>query len=231
MYSYFFLKKNNYSIKIDINKLSKNNSNVFNIKLINYFNIFFTYFSKNYFWSKFNNYPNNNLHYTHIFNKNFISFFFSFNIKKNNFLILDSNYSHIFPLYKYIFGLNALILQKNFFFLKPIYFTQKTWSYFFLKFCEHNNINLLFISDFDYYVNFFRNISDFDCSVSAIIPYNYTDDFIDYPLYTPVINNLIKLIYFSVFSQIYFNSFNYVNFFFKRNYINLFFKYSNITLI
>jgi hypothetical protein len=74
-------------------------------------------------------------------------------------------------------------------------------------------------------------MSDFDCSISAITPYNYTDDFIDYPLYTPIINNLVKLVYFSVLSQIYFNSYNYINYFFKINYINYFFKYSNQSLI
>ena len=49
-------------------------------------------------------------------NKNFINFFYSLIFNKNKFIILDSDYSHIYPLYKFIYGLNTLQLQKNFFF-------------------------------------------------------------------------------------------------------------------
>jgi hypothetical protein len=58
-------------------------------------------------------------------NKSFLNFFYSLTFNRNNFIILDSDYSHIYPLYKFIYGLNTLQLYKNFFFLKPIYFTRK----------------------------------------------------------------------------------------------------------
>lgn len=176
----------------------------------------------------FNIHINYNIYYIYFFNKNFISFFFDFNLKKKNFLILDSGYSHIYPLYKYIFGLNTLSLYKNFFFLKPVFFTRKNWSYFFFKFCKYNKINLLFIADFDYFINFYKSLLEFDCSISAIVPYNYSDSFIDYPLYSNVINNLIKITYFSILSQIFFYSLNNINMYLKYIYLNSFYKYSNV---
>lgn len=109
-----------------------------------------------------------------------------------------------------------------------MFFTRKNWSYFFLKFCKYNNINLLFISDFDYYINFYKSLLEFDCSVSAIVPYNYADSFVDYPLYTNIINNLIKITYFSVLSQIFFYSYNNTNFFLKFQYLNNFYKYLSV---
>lgn len=99
------------------------NKNYFNIKLSIYLNNYTSIFNKNFLFSKL--FINSNIYYTYIFNKNFISFFFDFNLKKKNFLILDNNYSYVYPLYKYIFGLNTLFLYKNFFFLKPIFFTRK----------------------------------------------------------------------------------------------------------
>lgn len=160
-------------------------------------------------------------------NKNFINFFYSLTINKNNFIVLDSEYSHIYPLYKFIYGANTLQLYKNYFFLKPIYFTRKNWLYLFLKFCQDNKVSLIFISDYDYYVNFYKNILEFDCSISAIVPYTYAHTFIDYPLYTPYINNLIKLLYTSSLIQIYFQSYNYFNFHKKYLYMHFFIKYVN----
>ena len=59
-------------------------------------------------------------------NKSFINFFYSLTLNKNNFIILDSEYSHVYPLYKFIYGVSTLQLYKNFFFLKPVYFTRKS---------------------------------------------------------------------------------------------------------
>lgn len=160
-------------------------------------------------------------------NKNFLNFFYYLTFNKGNFIVLDTDYSHIYPLYKFIYGLNTLQLYKNYFFLKPIYFTRKNWLYLFLKFCSDNNINLVFISDYDYYINFYKNIIEFDCSISAIVPYTYAHNFIDYPLYTPYINNLIKMLYTSVLIQIYFQSYNYFNFNKKYLYLNYFTKCIN----
>lgn len=89
---------------------------------------------------------------------------------------------------------------------------------------------MLFISDYNYYVNFYNSLIEFDCSISAIVPYNYSDSFIDYPLYSNVINSLIKIIYFSVLSQIYFYSFNNFNIFLKYQYLNNFYKHLKINL-
>lgn len=233
---YFLFKLNNYKLITPFcNKIYyqhndyflKNKLNYkflkprFFLKLNMYFNVFYNNnkFKNNYNFKLMSN--ENNIY----FNKNFINFFYSLTFNKNNFIILDSDYSHIYPLYKFIFGISALQLKKNFFFLKPLYFTRKNWLYLFLKFCCDNKISLIFVSDYEYYVNFYKNILEFDCSVSAIIPYTYAHHFIDYPLYTPVINNLIKLLYTSAIIQIYFQSYNYINYYNKYIYLNFFTKY------
>lgn len=123
MHSLNITNNNNYHF----NNVYKNNflknKNYFNIKLSIFLNNYIFNFNKNFLFSKL--FINSNTYYIYTFNKNFISFFFDFNLKKKNFLILDNNYSYVYPLYKYIFGLNTLSLYKNFFFLKPIFFTRK----------------------------------------------------------------------------------------------------------
>lgn len=85
----------------------------------------------------------------------------------------------------------------------------------------------MFISDYDYYINFYKNILEFDCSISAIVPYSYAHNFIDYPLYTPYINTLIKLTYISALTQIFFQTYNYNNFYKKYLYLNYFTRFIN----
>lgn len=224
----FFCNKtidNDYILYNNYKSIFLKKKHFYNLKLSIYLNNYLFFFKLNNFNQ--NIYFNTNLYRIFYFNKNFVSFFFEFNFYKKNFLILDVNYSYIYPLYKYIYGKNTLSLYKNYFFFKPIFFTQKSWSYFFLKFCYFNNIKLLFISDFDYFSNFYKNFLSFDCSTSAIISFNYKNDFIDYPLYTNNLNNLVKLVYFSVISQIFFFSYNNLNNFYKYKYLNIFYKFYN----
>lgn len=162
-------------------------------------------------------------------NKNFINFFFNYCFKKNNFLVLDNNYLIIYPLYKFIYGFKNVSLYKNFFFIKPVNFTFKNWTYFFSKFCFYNNVNLLFIFDYNYYSNFYKTIINFDPCVSALVPMNYSDEYIDYPLYTPFINFYSKLVYLSFITQIYFLSYNNCNFYYKQQYLLLFYRFSNLS--
>ena len=121
-----FYNKNILNLKLNNINISSKTQFTFNLKLTNYF----VTFLKNVYRNNKNNninfiHLNNNLYYLYFFNKNFFSFFFNFNFYKNNFLILDTNYSYIYPLYKYVFGVNTLSMYKTFFFIKPIYFTHK----------------------------------------------------------------------------------------------------------
>lgn len=122
----YYHYKNNINDNIsNKNNFFKNKNNLFNLKISIYLNSYSqTFYKKRIFKNPFI-LTNLNLYFIYIFNKNFVSFFFNFNFEKKNFLILDTNYSYIFPLYKYIFGVNTLHFYKNFFFLKPIYFTHK----------------------------------------------------------------------------------------------------------
>ena len=130
-----------------------------------------------------------------------------------------------------MYGNTHLNIYKNFFFIDPKNFILKSWLFFFIKFCEFNRISLLFIFDYTHYINFYKNISDSDLSVSAIIPYFYTNDYIDYPLYSYSTTNLIKVVYSSYIFQIHSLAFNNLSlvrqYLFFRNTIN-FFKKINI---
>lgn len=214
----FLIIKNDYFI--ENNKNCTNVSPIFYKKFNTYFNSFYKRVDKKNYYSSYIH-TNKDIYN---FNKNFINFFYSLTFNKNKFIILDTDYSYIYPLYKFIYGINTLQLQKYFFFIKPIYFTRKSWSYLFLKFCYKNNVSLIFIADFNYFVSFYKNIIEFDCSVSAIVPYTYVDYFIDYPLYTIYTNNIIKLVYISSLSQIFFQSYNIFNFYKKQIHLNFFKK-------
>jgi hypothetical protein len=197
-------------------------------KLSRYFLSIYTLSSKSNFFK--------NLSHKHIvdnspnfyfFNKNFIDFFYYYCYTKNNFIILNDDYTSIYPLYKQIYGNNFLHIYKNFLFFKPINFTFKSWLYFFSKFCKNNKINLMFVFDYDYYINFYKNISEVDLSVSAIVPYSYINDYIDYPLYSYSLDIFTKLIYSSCILQIYSLSYNSLNMINQYKYIQVFYKFCN----
>lgn len=229
---YHFFKRVSFKINTELeNNFNKTHKTV-NFKLSN----FFVTFLKNTLNSKenryfFSNYNHNIRNFYFNSNSNFINFFLNFTLKKNNFLILDNDYSHIFPLYKFIHGKNTLDFYKTFFFLKPIFFTRKSWAYFFLKFCYKNNIKLLFVIDYVYFFKFYKNIVECDCSISAVVPISSFDGYIDYPLYTFNINNMIKLMYVSLITSIYFYSYNYNNYLKKYNYMNYFLKLINFSSV
>lgn len=61
--------------------------------------------------------------YEHI--KSFMSTFFEFSKNGYKFLILDSEYHSILPLYKHSFKNCSFINNEKYFFVKPIYFTFK----------------------------------------------------------------------------------------------------------
>lgn len=126
--STYFFERNSYKIKhnLFLNFTNKNKS--INIKFSNYFNYFLkkTYNFKNVKKVFFDLGSNHHFNTQFNLNKSFINFFPNYIFNKNNFLLLDNEYSHIYPIYKFIFGASYLQLHKNFFFLKPIYFTRKS---------------------------------------------------------------------------------------------------------
>lgn len=115
----------------------------------------------------------------------------------------------MYPLYSVFYGNYQLYLYKEFFFLNPINFTFKNWTYFFYKFLRKNKINLLFVLDYKYFINFYKNIKETDVSVSAIVPYHNIDDYIDYPFYFYNCDIFIKLMCCSYVYSIYNYSYNY----------------------
>lgn len=158
-------------------------------------------------------------------NKHFFNFFYSYCYEKNNFLILNDSYDFIYPIYKQMYNYHSMSIYKDFFFLNPIYFTYKNWSYFFYKFCTKNNINLFFVLDYGFYLNFYKNIGSLDNAVVALIPYTYVNIYSDYPLYIYDINIFTKIMYSSYFLQIFSMSRNYKNLYNQYKFIKMFYEY------
>jgi hypothetical protein len=121
-----FLNKNLVVFQTNFNKTNLKKKQIINYKLNRYFLSFYTYSSYNNQNIKKNwNSIIHNLPLIYTFNNNFINFFYNYCLKKNNFIILNDDYSIVYPLYKFIFGINFLHTYKSFFFFKPVNFTFK----------------------------------------------------------------------------------------------------------
>lgn len=87
---------------------------------------------------------------------------------------------------------------------------------------------MLIIFDYLYYFNYLSDLNKIDVAVSSIVPINYTDSFIDYPIY---ISNsdfkFNKLLFYTIISQITFLAISNKNLQFKLRYLTIFYKFSN----
>jgi hypothetical protein len=240
---YYFLFNNN---NINNKKLLLNKTVNFSKKNFKYKNYFFLYLTKyiNFFLVKevyyqHNSFINsmrlgNNVYFS--FNTFFLKFFKSFYnmfyylvFNNYNYLILDCEYKFVFPLYNYIFEKKDLVIYKDFFFLKPKVFTYKQWLYFYSHFLKTHNVSLLIIFDYLYYFNYLSDLNKIDIAISSIVPINYTDFFIDYPLYASDINfSFNKLLFYSIISQITFLAISNKNLQLKLKYLLIFYKFAKI---
>lgn len=249
-FNFFF----NYNINIFLFllKLSKNNSLIYKKKLYNYnsdfklksfffikinknFNIIFSdnIFSKNeHFFLKNVHFGNRNFFYfDKFFYKhllNFSNIIYNLTISKNNFLILDNQYNYIFPLYNYMYSQNSISSLKEYFFIKPLYFTYKRWIYFYANFCKKFNVELLILFNYTFFLNYINELQSLNKPVSALIPVSHTYDFIDFPIFIKNNFYLNKLIYTILISQFYFLGLNFKNYQYKLKFIKLFYKFSKL---
>lgn len=224
--NYLYLQKKNFNYFNNYEVFFKKDKKIILFKLnYNFFNIYKQLLSNNLTKKKFLSHRMLNIWNINSYNIRFINFFYDYCFNKKNFLILNDDYSIIHPVYKHLYGANNLYLYKNFFFLKTVNFTFKSWIYFFYKFCKKNNIGVLFIFDYFYYLNFYKNIISSDLSLISIIPYSTSFCFVDYPLFTFEVNILSKLLYLSHIMQIYSISYNNLNFYNKYKYIKLFYSF------
>jgi hypothetical protein len=142
---------NNINILLFLNRVNKNNSLIFkkelssynsnlNFKLNSFFfikvnknfnivasnNVFFKnqpFFVKNVNLNNQNYYFFDKFFYKHLLN--FSNVIYNLTIKKNNFLILDNQYHYVYPIYNYMYSQPAISSFKEYFFVKPLYFTYK----------------------------------------------------------------------------------------------------------
>lgn len=123
-FNYNFLKKRSLDY-FDKYGFYKNNKFITN-KLNNVFVTLYKHsIYKNLIRKKNINYIFLNLTNAGLYNQKFINFFYEYCFNKKNFLMLNDDYSIIYPLYKQLYNNNSLYLYKNFFFLNPINFTFK----------------------------------------------------------------------------------------------------------
>jgi hypothetical protein len=225
------LKINNFNNSNFNNRAVYTDSNVF-VKLLNFFILNFGFYD-----GYVKKYPSS-LITSVIYNKIDVSFtkrlkvlfnfLYNYNLYNYNFLILNTEYTYIQPFYKYKYSENFLSNYKKYFFIKPNRFTYKSQLYFYVKFCNMNNTNLLILLDYDHYLIFIKNILEVDFCIIGLVPFNIKGDYIDYPIYVNHINNFSKLLYSSLIFQTYFTSLSYKNYLFQQKYLHYFSKFCKL---
>lgn len=114
------LNKNIFVFNSLVKNFNTIDANVFSKK--NYLIFYFSYNGN--FYYNFNKI--NNLYFI-----NFINFINNFFKNSQKFLIIDSDYKMVTPLYNFSYGLKNIILEKNFFFLKKNFLTLNNFLYFY----------------------------------------------------------------------------------------------------
>lgn len=240
----FFLVKNNLKfnffnfnlnppIKLNVSLKKKLLNNNILINYFKYFNkiillhnnsiknnqlqILYSYKKSNFYF--FNN-------YNFYFFKKIFNLLLELNLNNFNYLILDSSYKNIFPLYNYIFNFNNLLVYKNFFFIKSSFFTYTNWSFFWLNFLKKFKISFIFIFDYFYFFKFFQTMKNANLPIGSFLPINIINGFIDYPIYFYNFLSIEKLIVLNMFSKVFFISLNFKNYNNKLKYLNLFYNFS-----
>lgn len=198
--SFFFLKYYKFFITL---KLINSNTNPFMLSFVKFNNNGLVFFDSSiFFFIKF-------------FNK-FLLIFFE---RKNNFLILDSQYKNNFFVFNKIFNLKDLINFQSFFFPKSNYFCKKNWVFFFKLFCKFFNISVFFINDFKLFSTYFNELAQLEIPIASIVPYNYKNVQVDYPIYFNKNNFiLIKYLFSVTLQNIFFFNLNYKFYFYKFQY-------------
>lgn len=210
--SFFFIKLNKkFNILLSKNVYFKNQP-FFSKKIILNENSFF-YFD--------------NFFYKHLLN--FSNIVYSLTVHKSNFLILDNQYSYIYPLYNYMYSYNSVSSLKEYFFIKPLYFTYKRWSYFYSNFCKKFNVELLVLFNYSFFLNYLNELQILDKPLAALVPVSFTYDFIDFPIFIKNSVSFNKLVYTILISQFYFLGLNYKNYQYKLKFIKIFYNFSKMT--
>ena len=250
--NFFFF--NNINILLFLLKVDKNN-NIFFKKEIHNNNINFSFKLKNFFFIKINknfniflsnrvffkNQPfflkhvdlnnHNFFYFDKFFQKylmNFSNIIYNLTIKKDNFLILDNQYNYIYPLYNYTYSQVSINMFKEFFFVKPLYFTYKRWIYFYANFCRKFNVEMLILFNYTYFLNYINELQNLGKPLASLIPVSHTYEFIDFPIFIKNNFNLNKLIYTILISQFYFLGLNYKNYQYKIKFIKLFYNFAKL---
>lgn len=209
--SFFFIKINkNYNILCSNYIFFKNQP--FLYKNINFNN-------KNYFYF-------NRSFYKHL--SNFSNIVYNLTIIKSNFLILDNQYNYVYPLYNYIYSQKSINSFKNYFFIKPLYFTFKRWIYFYAIFCKKFDVELLVLFNYTFFLNYLNELQGLNKPIAALVPVSHTYELVDFPIFIKNNFYLDKLIYTVLISQFYFLGLNFKNYQYKIKFIKLFYKFSKL---
>jgi len=207
--SFFFIKINkNFNVLFSDNIFFKNQP--FFLKNVNFNNHNFFYFDK--------------FFYKHLLN--FSNVVYNLTVNKNNFLILDNQYNYVYPLYNYMYSHTNVNSLKEYFFVKPLYFTYKRWIYFYANFCRKFNVELLILFNYTFFLNYINELQSLDKPITALVPVSHTYDFIDFPIFIKNNHYLNKFIYTILISQFYFLGLNFKNYQYKIKFIRLFYNFS-----
>ena len=166
--------------------------------------------------------------YNYVFFKNFINLILKISTSNfNNFIFFDNTYNSINPINNYIFGFKNLFVYKNFFFFDFKKFTYKSWLVKYDNFLKNFNINFIIITDYLYFRKFFNLFKEINIITAALIPINYVNLQVDFPIYyNSLLQELEKFFFINIFTHCYFLSLNYKNYKNKINFLKLFYNFS-----
>lgn len=150
------------------------------------------------------------------------NFLFNFFLNNMKMMILDSDYKNHFFFISHNFQTNYIVNESHYFLPKLKNFSNKSWVYFFSKFCDKRCVSAFFVSD-SVLVN--RNVSSIASIGLPIISFlvHKNDNLIDYSFFFSVKSSYYYYLLSSIFiNYTYFISLNHKLLRFKYLYVKRF---------
>lgn len=225
-----FVLRKNYTTFINFKK----KNNYLYLKYYKFFNFIiksnihfksFNYVYLNKSYKNFDFYTLNNSNINFI--KTYLNLITDLTLSNGKFLILDSSYKSVLPLYNYLFNFKNLYAYKNYFLIDPKGFNYKNWILFYSIFLKKFNVHLFLVLNYNHFKKFFKKLKKTNLPILSIIPININDPYVDYPIFFKIhFSSLDNFIFLNITAQFFFSAYNYLNFKKKIIYLEHFYNFS-----
>ena len=212
----FFYKKSDTLKKVFYNNINKK-------IILNFLNYFIFYNLHKGFFGKIlnlNKFRTNQYNFYYNSFKKITNVIYNLYILKKNFLLFDNHYSDIYSLYYNMYTYKSMMQYSHYFFINSYYFTHKNWLYFYKQFCIDNNVLLIFIFNYNEYVNYMSDFKAINILTSALVLERYDGFWVDYPFYCSSYK-LSKFLILVLFKNLFFIYVNYNSYNNKLLFLNL----------